>query len=248
MRISSAHHFVTFSGLKIRVKDGQSYNFDFTWSPVTEVPQVIDWVEIRKNESTFPHIRCYWLDDEKEEEVPAFMADVLESSAAALLLVNTKNSFEIESKFLPPNQKCVFPVAVVTNLVGQTLKDVIDRYGNKVQARLEIESVTKAIQATEIKQAEEELPQGSQGSVSRSALHEGYEFNFRQFAFTGLPQKAAQLLAKLGLKSSNLVVDLATSVQKILFPSDNEARIASENPELFVNVMGEFSTFENQVC
>lgn len=247
MRISSAHHFATFSGFQIRVKDVLFYNFDFTWSSVTEVPQVIDWVEIRKDKSTSPHIRCYWLDDEKEEEVPALMADVLESSTAALLLVNTKNNFEIESKFLPPNQKCVFPVAVVTNSVGQTLKDVIDRYGNKVQARLEIESVTKAIQATEIKQAEE-LPQGSQGSVSQSALHNGYEFNFRQFAFTGLPQKAAQLLAKLGLKSSNLVMDLATSVQKILFPSDNEARIASENPELFVNVMGEFSTFENQVC
>lgn len=164
-------HFVTFSGLQLRVKDGQSYNFDFTWSPVTEVPQVIDWVEIRKNESTFPHIRCYWLDDEKEEEVPAFMADVLESSAKALLLVNTKNNFEIESKFLPPNQKCVFPVAVVTNFVGKTLKDVIDRYGNKVHARLEIESVTTDIQATEIKQPEEELPQESQGSVSPSALH-----------------------------------------------------------------------------
>jgi len=171
MRISSAHHFVTFSGFQIRVKDVLFYNFDFTWSPVTEVPQMIDWVEIRKNESTSPHIRCYWLDDEKEEEVPALMADVLESSTAALLLVNTKNNFEIESKFLPPNQKCVFPVAVVTNLVGQTLKVVIDRYGSKVQARLEIESVTTDIQATEIKQPEEELPQESQGSVSLSGLY-----------------------------------------------------------------------------
>lgn len=44
-----------------------------------------------------------------------------------------------------------------------------------------------------------------------------------------------------------MVVDLATRVQTILFPSDKEARIASENPHLFMNVMAEFSTFENEV-
>ena len=165
------------------MKDVLSSNFDFTWSPVTEVPQMIDWVDIRKYESTSPHIRCYWLDDEKEEEVPALMANVLESSTAALLLVNTKDSFEIDSKFLPPNQKCAFPVAVVTHLVGQTLKDILDRYGSEVQARLEIESVTTDIQATEIKQPKQELPQELQGSVSQSALHVhvGYEFIFRHF-------------------------------------------------------------------
>ena len=162
---------VMFSGFQIRVKDVLSYSFDFTWSPVTEVPQMIDWVDIRKDESTSPHIRCYWLDDEKEEEVPTLMAIVLESSTVALLLVNTKDSFEIESKFLPPNEKCVFPVAVVTHKIGQTLKGVLDRYENEVQARLEIESVTKDIPATEIKQPKQELPQESQGSVSQSTWY-----------------------------------------------------------------------------
>ena len=163
--------FVMFSGFQIRVKDELCYKFDFTWAPVTEVPQMIDWVDIRKDESTSPHIRCYWLDNEKEEEVPALMANVLESATAALLLVNSKNSFEIESKFLPPNEKYVFPVAVVTNLVGQPLKDVLDKYGSEVQARLEIESVTTDIQVTEIKQPKGELPQESQGSVSQSMLY-----------------------------------------------------------------------------
>ena len=43
------------------------------------------------------------------------------------------------------------------------------------------------------------------------------------------------------------MVDLATTVQKILFPSDKETRIASRNPHLFVNAMAEFSAFENEV-
>ena len=44
------------------------------------------------------------------------------------------------------------------------------------------------------------------------------------------------------------MVDLATRMQKLLFPHKNEARVASENDELFVNVMAEFSKFENEVC
>ena len=44
------------------------------------------------------------------------------------------------------------------------------------------------------------------------------------------------------------MVDLATRMQKLLFPHKKEARVASENDELFVNVMAEFSKFENEVC
>jgi len=44
------------------------------------------------------------------------------------------------------------------------------------------------------------------------------------------------------------VVDLVTPVQGLLFPSDKEARIASEDPDLFQKVMAEFNNFENEVC
>ena len=64
--------------------------------------------------------------------------------------------------------------------------------------------------------------------------------------FTGL-QRVVQAITNL-VKPSKPVVDLVTPVQGLLFPSDKEARIASEDPDLFQKVMAEFSNFENEVC
>ena len=163
-----------FAGLQIRVNGELLFNLTYAWSSVTEAPHKIDWIDIRKKESTSPHIRCYWLEHQKEEEIPTLMANILESSStAALLLVNTKNDFEIETKFISPNEKCGFPVAVVTHEVGQTLNDVLEKHGRDVQAKLEIVSVTKNVQATEIKQLQEQQLQEPQGSIDdcSSAVH-----------------------------------------------------------------------------
>lgn len=75
-----------------------------------------------------------------------------------------------------------------------------------------------------------------------------YVFNL-DFPITGF-QKAAQFFAKLlpGTKPNKPVVELATKVQILLFPSNHEVRIASASTELFVDVMAEFSKFENEVC
>ena len=77
-----------------------------------------------------------------------------------------------------------------------------------------------------------------------------YVFNLH-FPIIGF-QKAAQFfgLAKWlpGMKHSKPVVDLAANVQNLLFPSDHEVKIASASTELFVNVMTEFTIFENEVC
>ena len=140
------------------------FNLTYAWSSVTEAAQKIGWRDLRRDESTFPHIRCYWLDDQKEEEIPTLMTNILDSpSTAALLLVNTKNHFEIETKFISPNEKCGFPVAVVKHEVGQILNSVLEKHGRDVQAKLEIVSVMKGIQATEIKEIQEEPLQEPQG-------------------------------------------------------------------------------------
>ena len=77
-----------------------------------------------------------------------------------------------------------------------------------------------------------------------------YVFNFH-FPIIGF-QKAAQFfgLAKWlpGMKHSKPVVQLAATVQNLLFPSDHEVKIASASNELFVDVMAEFTKFENEVC
>ena len=125
---------------------------------------MIDWIDIRKDESTFPHIRCYWLNDENEEELSILMASILEcTSTAALILINTKDDFDIDAKFLPPNQKCGFPVAVVQHTVGKTLSDIFVKHSRDVQARMEITSVTTNIPAVEIQPSKDEQPHEPQG-------------------------------------------------------------------------------------
>jgi len=44
------------------------------------------------------------------------------------------------------------------------------------------------------------------------------------------------------------VVELASTVQGVLFPPDGKDRIASEDSNLFAMVMAEFNTFEIEVC
>lgn len=140
------------------------YSFTYAWSPVTECPQMIDWISIRKDESASPHIRCYWLRDEKQDELSTLMASIIDSpSTAALIIVNTKEDFDVDAKFLPPDEKCGFPVAVVQHTVGKTLSDIFVKHSRDMQARMEITSVTTNIQAVEIQPSKDQQPQEPQG-------------------------------------------------------------------------------------
>jgi len=136
------------------------YNFTYAWSPVTERPQEFDWIDIRKDESKSPHIRCYWLRDGKEEELLTLMGSIIDCGfTAALILVNTKDDFDIDAKFLSPNQECVFPVAVMKNTDGQILREILMKY-NEVEARMKITSVTTSTRATEIQLVDDVQPKG----------------------------------------------------------------------------------------
>lgn len=151
---------IILSGLQIRVK-GNDYNFNYAWSPASGCPRMVDWINIRNVESTSPHIRCYWLNDEKEGELSTLMASGIDcETTVVLILVNTKDDFEVDTKFLHPNEKYGFPVAVITHSVGQNLKEIFERYDRDVEARMEITSVTTStnIQANE-RPKEGEYPQ-----------------------------------------------------------------------------------------
>ena len=150
---------------------GSSFKFTYAWSPVAEIPQNIDWIDIRKDESTFPHIRCYWLNDEKAEDLPVFMASTIDSaSTEALIFVNTKDDFDVDAKFLPPNEECGFPVAVVTYTDGEMLSEIFTKHNRELQARMEFTSVTAHSQAVAIQPAKDDQPtkdvHGHQGLLS----------------------------------------------------------------------------------
>ena len=115
-----------------------------------------DWLSVRKTESTYPHIRCYWLDDGKENELPTFMSILDRASTVALILVNNKDNFKIDAKFLCTIEAYEFPVAVVICSVGQALEDILRKHEREVQARLEMSTVTTNFQD----ETKQEQPQG----------------------------------------------------------------------------------------
>ena len=113
--------------------------FEYAWSPVTERPRMIEWMDFRKNECTSPHIRLYSLSDDKEEEFSALMDATVDSPyTAALILVNTKDNFEVDAKFLPPNKRCGFPVAVVQHSIGPRLRGMFLKHRRELEARMKI--------------------------------------------------------------------------------------------------------------
>lgn len=156
---------VILSGLQIRIKDEVS---TYPLSRVTGTLKMTDWLSVRKEESTSRHIRCYWLDDGKEEDLPTFMSDEFDStSVVVLLLVNNKDNFKIDAKFLCIIEEYEFPVAVVTRSVGQILEDLLQKHKREVQGRLEMSTVTTNFQD----ETKQEQPQGE----SLNAVHFGYE-------------------------------------------------------------------------
>ena len=199
----------TISGLQIKVKGISShYTFSYAWSPVAEHPPKIDWTDIREKESASPHIRCYWLSDGKEEEFSAFMANTVNfASTVALILVNTKNDFEVDDKFLPPNQRYGLPIAIVVQSIGKRLRGIFMKHNRELQATMEMN------------------PNPPKGISS--IIHRGQ-----------------RLLSWL----SEREVELVTAVQGLLFPPEEEGRIASEDTYLFALVMAEFDRVETKVC
>ena len=137
------------------MKNQELYHLTYAWSPVSEFVKKTGWLDIRMKESTSPHIRCHWLDDKSEEELPNLLSTILKSSNVTLMLVNTKNDYEIDAKFLNPNEKWHFPVAVVTQAVGQTLKHVLEEHERDVEARLVIPEIKH-----EHQQEHQQEPQG----------------------------------------------------------------------------------------
>jgi len=50
------------------------------------------------------------------------------------------------------------------------------------------------------------------------------------------------------IRPGKTVVDLVTPIEILLFPPDKEPNIASEDKELFMQVMAEFTNIEREVC
>ena len=130
-------------GLQVRPvehQDSTPQYFTYQWSHVTDSPQKLDWITITERDNCpEEHIRLYQLT--KYTDLQLLMATADPSSAAALLIINNKNSLEIDRSFFPRGDDVwPVPVLVVTSDTGKRLKGVLSSCpSGEAEALVEIE-------------------------------------------------------------------------------------------------------------
>ena len=137
------------TGLHIKVKGNEEKVYDFTykWAPFTSSAYPIEWMPLVNIEVTYPHIRCHQL--KEGDDLPFLMANMDSApSTEALLLINTEDSYEINPKFLPLEEKSMYPVFTVTAETGQVLLEALDKF--EVEIKVELSDQTTTGQASEL--------------------------------------------------------------------------------------------------
>ena len=135
--------------LRIRGQEGLSY-FNYAWSSITGKQQAVNWMDIADHDINELHIQCYQM---KPDDDIQFLSKTLNNQAtAAVILINHKNSYQIDPHLLPESKKWEIPIIVVTSEVGQNLNTILTKYGRDVQAKIEPFSIQTGIQARSVGQ------------------------------------------------------------------------------------------------
>ena len=138
------HILVDFLGLVLKIEDEEAPLYlTYAWSPTTIRPQPIsDWVAVSNCAVQQLHIRCYQLTGgESVNDIQLLVAKLDSTSAVALILINNKDDYQIDSRFLPENEKWEFPILVVKPGSGGNFTEMIQSHGRKVTAKVEVSSI-----------------------------------------------------------------------------------------------------------
>ncbi len=125
------------TGLKVKVTDEDEPRLlPYSWADtISPAPQSIDWLPVSLEEEEYDHIRCHQL---QPESLPILMA-ALDSSTStkAVIVINTENSYRVDTKHLPEEGKHSVPVLIVTAETGRMLLDTIGKHEGKVSAKVD---------------------------------------------------------------------------------------------------------------
>jgi len=139
-QLAIGYFLYSIAGLQIRSKgDATLHSFEFTWAPVAQTTGSLNWTPLTKHEVTYKHIRCHQLQEAESTSLPLkFLLANLDSCAStiALLIINTKNSYDIEASLLPESETSPFPILIVTSETGKALSDLLD--AGEVEAKIEL--------------------------------------------------------------------------------------------------------------
>ena len=115
--------------------------FTYQWCRVTDSAQKMDWITItEQDDCPEEHIHLHQLT--RSTDLQLLMATLDDSSAAALLLINTKNSYEIDGRYFPPGEIVwPVPVMVVTADTGKRVRSFVNdcQSGGEAEALVDIE-------------------------------------------------------------------------------------------------------------
>lgn len=102
--VSFWHPGLRIRPVDIQGQDNVSQHFTYQWSRTTDSPQRMNWLSLT-DQSDYPeqHVRLFKL--EKDSDLQFLMAMLDTSSAAGLLLVNRKNSYDIDRSYFPPGEQ-----------------------------------------------------------------------------------------------------------------------------------------------
>ena len=105
-----------------------------------------DWVAISDRAVEQFHIRCYQLTGkERENDIQLLVAKLDNTATAALIIINNKDDYQIDSRFLPENEKWEFPILVVTSESGKILMETLSKHARNVTAQAAMSSIQKLL-------------------------------------------------------------------------------------------------------
>ena len=127
-------------GLELKVVDQSTAQYyTYKWARVTDRPQRMDTPNLLLTEQTDyqdEHVHLHEL--KRHTDLQLLMAVLDDSPAAGLLLINNKNSYDIDDRFFP-SEEAVWPVPVmvVPADTGKKIRSVVKESRSGVIVRVE---------------------------------------------------------------------------------------------------------------
>ena len=135
-------YIIASTGLVIVVRNsinGTEKSYSCAWAPFNDTSQEVDWLTLTTSQVTFPNMMVHQL---KETECIDFFMSTVHSmpSTKAILLINTDNSFDIDEKFFPKNERLSQPTIVVSRDVGIALRDLANTNPRSIEVKLKLKT------------------------------------------------------------------------------------------------------------
>lgn len=132
-----------YIGLKVKLQGEKEPRIRFTYAygPFMDEAVNMDWKCIANEDVQSQHIRCHELQagDNVQELVYRFK----KAHSKALVLINTQNSYSLDSEFVEKIERGRYPIVVVTKDDGAALTQLIESHVDQLEAKLDAISMVE---------------------------------------------------------------------------------------------------------